>query len=249
MMDGLKTKFNTLNITKNKKPIIVTRDRCQDCAAHCKSAFKNANGDDIQEINHLRAGVEFKEGTILPLTFEGDAGFYCIRKGHLLLNLINGSHHDAVRICGPGDFVGFDANDPNGVSIEALENGFAGFFSKKNFSPFRAKSLAVANGIIEMLCNIIASSDKSILGLEDHSVKNRVASLLLALNAKFGLPSKQGSIIDVKIARKSMAKMAGTSPESFARTLTELAADKIIFREGRKIHILNEKKLRKAIAI
>ena len=185
----------------------ISRNRCQECAARCKSSFANLPDVDLQEINRLRSTVEFKEGSKLPLNFDGEEGFYCVQAGHLKINLSHGDSTGTLRICGPGDLIGFN-HQPSHLSIEALESGVGCFLPKKAFAKLQSQSSAVANGMIKMLCSIISAKDHNILGLERQSVKNRVSSLLLGLNDKFGTPSKQGSKIDVKIDRDTLAKMA-----------------------------------------
>ncbi|MNT50162.1 fumarate/nitrate reduction transcriptional regulator [compost metagenome] len=97
--------------------------------------------------------------------------------------------------------------------------------------------------MIKVLCNILALKDERIAALENHSVRNRVASVLLSLSEKFGKMTHQGQLIDVKIDRDTMAKLAGTVTESLSRQLSELEAEDIIHREGRFIYIKNKAKL------
>lgn len=96
-----------------------------------------------------------------------------------------------------------------------------------------------------MLLRIINLKDRRIVGLEHHSAKNRVASLLLSLIEKFGEPSKHGTKLNVELDRKTMAGLAGTVVETFSRIITDLEDEKVILRERRKITVLNKEHLKR----
>ena len=105
------------------------------------------------------------------------------------------------------------------------------------------KSPSLQETMIKILCNILALKDERIAALENYSVRNRVASVLLSFSEKFGKVTPEGLRIDVKIDRETMARLAGTVTESLSRQLSELESENIIHREGRFIYINDLTKL------
>jgi CRP-like cAMP-binding protein len=226
---------------KNK---VISRDRCRDCSARARSTFKGMGEEELNEIDRVRSLVEFKAGASLPLSYDDDEGFYCIRKGHQTVTLRKSQKSGIARVSGPGDLVGYDLHNEN-LEIKCLENGSACFFPKKRFIAIQNRYNKISNAVIEMLCKIIHLKDTRISVLQNHTVRTRVAGLLASLDAKFGIVSEHGRFIDVRIDRGSLSKLAGTSAESLSRTLTELEDAGAIKRSGRGLHIVNKSKLEK----
>lgn len=220
------------------------RDKCEKCIARSQSAFKSLSSHDLETIDDLRVLIEFSEGAHLSLKRKGEDGFFCIRSGHIKVKVDNGQREGVVRIAGPGDLAGYNLGS-NKVSVESLDQGAACFFSMKEFRAKQSKNAEISNGITDMLCRILNLKDQRISDLENLPVKGRVAALLLGLAAKFGIASKGGISIDIKVDRETLAKLAGTGVESLARALTSLESNGAIAREKRTLHITNLPKLKK----
>jgi CRP/FNR family transcriptional regulator len=225
---------------------------CAACPARERSCFVGLHESITSAIDQIRVEKSFKAGEEIFFKVHRNAdqfGFYCIQSGHIKLNSIDKNKSQrTIRICGPGDLIGYGETESKaGISYlgQALEAGTACYFDENSFVVLRNQFPEVSNGLVKMLCRIIRIKDERIIGLENHSVKNRVASLLLSLNRKFGVPSVMGSRIDLKIDRKTLAVLAGTVPQTFGRVLTLLEEEKIIHRKGRAIYIISLDQLRR----
>jgi CRP/FNR family transcriptional regulator len=153
-----------------------------------------------------------------------------------------------LRICGPGDLIGYDEDTPESVAYvpEAIDPVRVCQFEKKEFRALQQRSPRIGDGIIRTLCRMIRFKNERIQSLEVGSVKSRVALLLLSLNSKFGMPTRDGgSEINLEIDRKTIATLAGTVTETLSRTLSELEDEGLIRRENRKIILLSVSKLKK----
>lgn len=219
----------------------VIRDSCKNCTARCKSAFKESTDTDLSEIEKIRSFIKFDANTLLPFEFENEMGFYCIQSGYVKLT----SEEGVIRICGPGDLVGFGMGEVDSEEIVALEEGAACFFTNQLFFQLQMKSPSVSSGIINMLSYIVNLNNQRIIDLEFFSVKNRVASILLSLSRKFGVLTLLGKKIDIKLDRPTLARLSATGLESLSRILTEFENDQLIIRDGRKIIISDEESLSK----
>ncbi|MGE4231719.1 MAG: Crp/Fnr family transcriptional regulator [Bacteriovoracia bacterium] len=226
---------------------IAERDQCRKCVCRPNSAFNALGEHDLFEIDRIRSLVQFCSGANVPLKFENEEGFYCIRRGHLKLEVDRSKDTRTVRICGPGDLVGFDSDGTRKHVVTALEDGTACFFSWGTFQNLLMSSTQVCSGVIKMLCKIIALNNRRIAALQNSSVRSRVAALLLSLDSKFGDHSSPSSKIDVRIDRKTLAGLAGTAVENLSRMLTEFEQEGAIIRDGRDIRIANKSVLEKLV--
>ncbi len=185
-----------------------------------------------------------KEGSSVNFEYEGKEGFYCIQSGHFQINLGVTGSDGILRISGPGDLIGFETK--NVVFATALVNAKVCLIEREGFQKLQSEVPEISNGIIQALIRIILAKNQRIVGLENHSVKSRVAATLLQLARQFGHSSDLGILIDVKFDRTALAKLSGTVVESLARTLTDLEEEKVIQRDGRRLRVLNLKKLEAA---
>ena len=204
--------------------------------------FQGLTEQELNEVEKFRHFYQFHKNDSLPTQKEKKHGFYCIQLGHVRECLPRDSRDKILRICGPGDLVGFGSTQ---YAVEALEPVSACFFPFQDFQVLQKKIPGITTNLVEMLCKIIQIKDRRISSLENHSVKNRVASVLVSLASKFGEPSKLGTHIAAYVDRHTMAKLAGTSPETLARVITDLQEDGLISREKRAIHIVNLPQLNK----
>lgn len=215
---------------------------CKDCPVRQKTAFKDLNAGDRDRVSALREVKNIEAGKPVSFKEKNESGFFCVCSGHIQLGFVDKHKSGILRICGPGDLVGFEMTEANLVA-QALEDTQLCFIKRKPFAEIQRNSSDISNGIIQALVRVIAIKNDRIIGLENHSVKNRIATTLISLMKKFGIRSEWGTLIDVKIDRKALAKLAGTVVESLARVLTELENENIIRRDGRKIHVVNKEKL------
>ncbi|MBS1985877.1 MAG: Crp/Fnr family transcriptional regulator [Bdellovibrionales bacterium] len=223
--------------------------QCAACPALARSTFAHLPPDELAKIDAIRTPQNFAAKQDLPFT-DGPKGthryFYCIQSGYLRLNAADDTQTPrAVRICGPGDLIGYVSEDstakPSAISFEPV---LACRFELSQFNALRRTSHRIAESLINMLCRIIAIKDDRIVSLEQRSVKSRVAALLLSLDTKFGRKVGDDHFIDLDVDRKTLSTLAGTVTETFSRAITELEDDKIIRREKRSFMLVAMDKLR-----
>lgn len=220
-------------------------ERCSQCPKRPISAFKDLSDSQCRSIDSIRELKTVKSEDTLFFMNKNSPVFYCIQSGHLKLGLENVQKSGVLRICGPGDLVGYEPCSPHRTA-QMLEDGNVCSIDKIEFLKIQSSEPEIATSVIQALVKIIKIKDERIIGLENHTVRNRVASTLFSLVKKFGLQSKNGYLINTKIDRKTLSQLAGTVTESLARVLTDLENEKIVSRQGRKLLVLCKDKLREA---
>ena len=89
-------------------------------------------------------------------------------------------------------------------------------------------------------------SEEALIKLPHMSVRQRLAAVLLLLSeARPAEPPRRGPLV-VRLARRDLARLIATSPESVSRALHRLAAEDSIQCSRTEIRLLNLPALRRA---
>lgn len=207
-------------------------------------AFRDFSEKELLDLATLAHPMTFDASTELPFKLDNNhLVFYIITQGHSKLSY---HKHDLrpVRICGPGDFIGYgEWNFKHSHLATTIDSLSCLCFHREPFQNYLHTSARLQETMIKVLCDILSIKNERISALENHSIGNRIASVLLSFSEKFGKRTADGIRINAKVDRETIAKLAGTVPESLSRQLSDLEKDKIIRREGRTIFILQWEKL------
>lgn len=209
---------------------------CSFCKL-CLKEWLPAIDTNRQTLSVHKNEIIFKEG-------EKVSGVYFIYHGAFKVHKQWGDKELIVRFAKKGDIVGHrglgnDIYFP--VSATALEPSVVCFIPLDFFMT----SLKVNHDFLFDLMMFFAEelkiSERRMRNLAHMPVKGRVAQALLNLQTKFGI-DKEG-FIDLILTKQDLASYTGATYETVFRMLNELSNDDIIKLSGKKIGILNEKKL------
>jgi len=188
--------------------------------------------------------VIFHEGTP-PLAI------YCIRTGRVkIFRSTNRGEEQVIRILGPGDTFGHRpllANEPYAASAEAIEETEICVLPKQVLLALLAQSPKLAFELLKRLSKELRVSEDLLLELSQRTVKQRSAGLLLMFLEHCGERVEEGVRLAIPIQRKEMAQMVGTTPETFSRTLHDLAEAGVIILSRSEIVVRSETSLRKIV--
>jgi len=97
--------------------------------------------------------------------------------------------------------------------------------------------------LMQLTCKELGVANAYITDIAQKTVRERLAEVLLKLMDTFDLDNDL--VLNVSLTREELANMVGTATESVIRLLSEFKQDKLIDLNGRKIKILDIKKLEK----
>jgi CRP-like cAMP-binding protein len=97
----------------------------------------------------------------------------------------------------------------------------------------------VARQFIHILSNNLIAKEEQLLQLAYHSVRKRMAEVLIRLCRQ----EKQEGQITLRISRDNLAAMAGMATETVSRILSDFKDEGIIERKGSQIGILGLQRL------
>lgn len=172
-------------------------------------------------------------------------GVYLVKKGILKIYKTNneGKEH-IIRFAKPNDIIGFRSvisDEPYCTSAKTLEPAVLVFVPASIFISFLKENNLFSLQLVKLSCKELGESNQFITDLALKSLKERLAEVLLILYNNFG--TDKDNFLRITLTREDIANMVGTATESIIRQLAELKKENIIDLVGKKIKILDLKKL------
>jgi CRP-like cAMP-binding protein len=136
----------------------------------------------------------------------------------------------------PGDFFGSliaAGEDIYPDSAVALTPACVLRIEREPFRELLKRYPSVSLALLDITAGRLRQSQEMVRQLSAHSVEQRIAHVLLRLAAKVGEESEAGLLIQMPLSRDNLAEMAGTTPESASRVMSQLQKEGHI-RSGRQ---------------
>lgn len=177
--------------------------------------------------------------------YESDpvSGIYLVLSGKVkTVKLSEDGRELLTGMYGPEEYFGIPAlllNEPYSETAEALEDTTVCQLPKEMLEELLNRYPDVARQFIHILSNNILDKEEQLLQLAYHSVRKRMADVLVRLCKQ----EKQGGQIVLRISRDNLAAMAGMATETVSRILSDFKDEEIIERKGSQIVILNISRL------
>ncbi len=148
-----------------------------------------------------------------------------------------------LKIASQGEYIGLMSvfgSSMNQFSASAVDSTEIGYIEKKSFTSVMQKNGEFANGVVRYLSEEGLFIFERLISQSHKQLPGRIADVILYFsdtifkNEEFEFP----------FTRRELAELAGTTKESFIRTLSEFKNDKIISLEGSRVAIKSMKIIR-----
>lgn len=210
------------------------------------SFFDNLKGHkDIISLSNKRTLKKLKKGEII--FNEGDTPnfLYFIVSGKIKLFKMNDSGKEyIVDIRKDGDFFGYSSILEGNVykkSAMALEKTELALIPKGDFIQLLFSNTNISLKFINFMSNNLSEREEKLINLAYDSARKRVANALIFVHNKYASDGNlDGSFT---LLRENVSAIAGISPESVSRNLTNFREEGLIETNNGSIKILNLKKL------
>ena len=224
---------------KNKIPT------CTSCSITHKTVFNHLTPNELDLINFEKSCNYYKKGDIVFHEGNRGNGVYCVNSGILKLfkTGIDGKEQ-IIRFAKPGNLIGFRSilsNECACTTAKALEDLVLCFIPANIFVELVKKNHDFSLFLIKLSCKELGESNKFILDMAQKKIRERLAEVLLLLKDNFGL--NKHKILQVSLTREEIANIVGTAKETIIRELSEFKKEKLIELAGRKIKLIDIKKL------
>lgn len=149
-------------------------------------------------------------------------------------------HEQLIRVLGPGDFIGeaaFLTGDRPDHWATAMATSQLCVFRHQDLSDLVARHPSIGLGILGTISRRLSEAEGRITALASADVEGRLADYLLDLPAR---RVDAGARVRLPLAKKDVASLLGTTPETLSRTLSRLAADGLLALPGpREVDLLD----------
>ncbi|RLD60514.1 MAG: Crp/Fnr family transcriptional regulator [Bacteroidetes bacterium] len=218
---------------------------CSECILTSGSIFNNLSDDELSLLSlekncnlYKRGDIVYHEGNRMP-------GLFCISKGILKLYKtgIEGKGQ-IVAFAKQGDIIGYRSvlsNEVACTTAQVIEEAILCFIPADVFINLVKSNSKFSIKIMQLACNELGNANKLITDIAQKSVRERLAEILLILKDIFGVD--ENNVLQISLTREEIANLVGTATESVIRLLSEFKSEKMIELNGRKIRILDEKKI------
>ncbi|MGN0281295.1 MAG: Crp/Fnr family transcriptional regulator [Prevotella sp.] len=202
-----------------------------------------------EQRNYLFANtklLQFCKNEIIYKEADSPEFVYCLIKGKVKV-FKNGAsgRTQIVRFIRPRGMFGYRAafaseNYMTGAS--AFEDSTLCCFPIEVMKNIVVENNKVAIFFIKQLASMLGDADLLTVNLTQKHIRARVADSLLAMKDTYGV-ERDGMTLCIHTSREDLANTCSMTTNNAIRTLSALAAEKVIGLEGKKIKILDERQL------
>jgi CRP/FNR family transcriptional regulator, nitrogen oxide reductase regulator len=115
--------------------------------------------------------------------------------------------------------------------------------SKDAFRHILDRHPSVTLKVVDIMAARLRAAHERVRQLSISSVEGRIAHVLLVLSEKLGKHSEVGMLIQVPLAREDLASMAGTTPETASRVMSQFQKEGLVDAGRRWVAVLDRTQL------
>jgi len=192
---------------------------------------------------YKKGELVFKEGTI-------PSGIFYIKSGKVKKYKVDNFHKEQIiYVANAGELIGYHAvlsSERYPDSASTLEESIVSFIPKEVFFRALEQSPTLSRVLLKTLSHEFAVLINNISIFAQRPARERIAITLIILREKFKNDVASDLPITINVSREDIASMAGTTRENAVRMLRQFKDEGIIETKGRKIWVLDIRKLAQA---
>ncbi len=216
---------------------------CQTCPSRLLGIFCQLEESSLGELNGHKTTNTYQKGQVVFYEGNRPFGVYCIYSGRVKLYKSDADGHQQIlRLAGEGDLLGYRSllsREPYHATAEVIEDAVICCVDANAFFRLISEQPALAMHVIKKLARELRQAEEWMTSIAHHSVRERMAELLLMLKEAYGKPHGNGVLIDLQLSREEIAEMIGTTQETAIRLLSDLKKEEVIAVQDRSITLLD----------
>ena len=207
--------------------------------------FQGLSREQQWEVAEVARPVQVARGECLYGAGDDVSQLMVVHTGRLKISRVS---HDGreqiVRVLEPGDFVGesaFLTGERPDHFATALERGSMCVFRHRDLERLVTAHPSIGLRMLQGVSRRLSETEERLAAVTSVDVGARVARYLVELPA-----TREGGVAVVRLplAKKDIASLLDTTPESLSRQLTRLQESGVITQEGsRTVRLLDERRL------
>lgn len=216
----------------------------QESCIHHVPIFQSLDEQDVQLLSTVIHSNSYAKGEYVFREGESSNTLFVLHQGLIKITMVSelGKEH-IVRFLFPGDFFGQSAllqEKNHYANAEVLEPAVVCQINREDFKQLIERNPSMAYRFLIAMSKLMQQADDWAGAVTLLEVEQRLAKLLIHFK-QLGFVS-EGSIV-LPAAKKELAAMIGTTPETLSRKLSQLEAANIIAVNRRQVRILSSEKL------
>jgi len=220
---------------------------CEGCAREQDTIFKYLTPEEYVQLEEEKLCHIYKRGTVLFNEGSRTNGFYCIHKGIIKIYKtgIDG-REQIIAFAQKGDIVGYRSilsGELACSSAKVIEEAVVCFIPGETLISLVKNNGNFSLALMQTTCRELGEANSFITDIAQKTVRERLAEILLQLRDTFKYDND--GVLQISLTREELANIVGTATESVIRLLSEFKHDKLIDLNGRKIKLLDIKRLEK----
>jgi len=204
---------------------------------------------EFKKLSDKRVVKRYRKRDLIYLEGQLSAELYLIKSGRVKTFKTDGNGKELVLgFHGPNDFIGFVPLIENCACAEgavAVEESELYIIPKEDFLTMLYSKRDVAYKFIRLLANSLHQTEKRLVELAYHSVRQKVAAALIRIHDQYELPPKKN--VNISVSRKDLSNLIGAATESLNRTLLDFKEEGLIEIKGDGILILQYQEIKNEI--
>ncbi len=212
-----------------------------------ESVFADLPAGDLELLMVRKTEHLYKKGEIIFREGTYPAGIFYIASGKAKKYKVDGEGREQIiYVANTGELLGYHAilsDDSYPDSAAVLEQSIICFIPKEDFLEAIRLSDVLNRKLLKTLSHEFAVLANSVTMFAQKSVRERLALQLIVIREKYKIDFEPGTPIEINMSRSDLASLVGTAKENVVRMLSEFKEEGTIETKGRKIIVLDVKKL------
>jgi CRP/FNR family transcriptional regulator, polysaccharide utilization system transcription regulator len=219
---------------------------CEKCFANPEVIFTLLTPDELAHVKETYTCAFYRKNDVIFKEGDEPIGLLVLCEGKVKVFREGvGRREQIVRMVKPFGLMGYRAmfaNENHIATAVALEDTTVCIVDKDDLINLIRTNPDFAIGIIKSLATELGFSNRRTVALTQKHIRGRLAESILFLKETYGLEDDD-STIKIYLSREDIANLSNMTTSNAIRTLSTFASEGVINISGRKIKILDMKKL------
>lgn len=202
---------------------------------------------DLQLLMNGRSEQVYKKGEILFREDAYPSGIYYLLNGKAKkYKADKNGREQIIYVANSGELLGYHAilagdNYPDSAAV--IEDSHVLFIPREDFLRAIRQSDELNRRLLKTLSHEFVVLTNGLTLFAHKSVRERLALHLVVVREKYKEDFQPGQPVEINMSRDDLASLVGTARENVVRTLSEFKSEGILETRGRRIIVLDIKKL------
>jgi CRP-like cAMP-binding protein len=203
--------------------------------------------NDLEILMSHKSEQVYKKGQVIFREGAYPSGIYYIANGKVKKYKVDlEGREQIIYVANTGELLGYHAilsadNYPDSAAV--LEESTIAFIPKEDFLEAINQSVVLNRRLLKTLSHEFAVLANSLTLFAQKSVRERLALQLIVVREKYKVNFEPGMPVEINMSRDDLASLVGTARENVVRMLSEFKAEGTVETRGRKIIVLDVKRL------